>query len=75
MDVHGLNPKQNKTLEEFPVLKKYKEMEFKKKWKKLAINHHPDKLISQGVPEDLIQKNTSRLKEINNAWDIIQNQK
>ena len=49
--------------------------EIKKKWKQLAINHHPDLLMSQGVPEDLIQKSTSRLKEINNAWDIIQNQK
>ena len=49
--------------------------QIKKKWKKLAIDHHPDKLISQGVPKDLIQKSTSRLKEINNAWDIIQNQK
>ena len=35
MDVHGLNPKQNKTLEEFPILKKYKEMDFKERWKKL----------------------------------------
>ena len=49
--------------------------EIKRKWKQLAINHHPDRLISQGVPEDLIQKSTSRLKEINNAWDIIQKQK
>jgi len=35
MDVHGLNPKENKTLEDFPVLKKYREMEFEKKWKEL----------------------------------------
>ena len=49
--------------------------EIKKKWKQLAINHHPDLLMSQGVPEDLIQKSTSRLKEINNAWDTIQNQR
>ena len=49
--------------------------EIKRKWKHLAINHHPDRLISQGVPEDLIQKSTSRLKEINNAWDTIQNQR
>jgi DnaJ like chaperone protein len=49
--------------------------EIKRKWKQLAINHHPDRLISQGVPEDLIQKSTSRLKEINNAWDTIQNQR
>lgn len=49
--------------------------EIKKKWKQLAINHHPDRLISQGIPEDLIQKSTSRLKEINNALDTIQNQR
>ena len=49
--------------------------EIKQKWKQLAINHHPDRLISQGIPEDLIHKSTSRLKEINNAWDTIQNQR
>ena len=49
--------------------------EIKQKWKQLAINHHPDRLISQGIPKDLIQKSTSRLKEINNAWDIIQKQR
>ena len=49
--------------------------EIKQKWKQLAINHHPDRLISQGIPEDLIHKSTSRLKEINNAWDIIQNKR
>ena len=49
--------------------------EIKQKWKQLAINHHPDRLISQGIPEDLIQKSTSRLKEINNAWDTIQKQR
>ena len=49
--------------------------EIRQKWKQLAINHHPDRLISQGIPEDLIHKSTSRLKEINNAWDTIQNQR
>ena len=49
--------------------------EIKKKWKRLAINHHPDNLVSKGLPEDFIQKSTSRLQEINNAWDIIQQKK
>ena len=42
MDVHGLNPKQNKTIDKFPVLAKYKGMEaedsdngFQRKWKEL----------------------------------------
>ena len=49
--------------------------EIKQKWKPLAINHHPDLLISQGIPKDLIHKSTSRLKEINNAWDTIKNKR
>ena len=35
--------------------------------------HHPDRLIAQGMPQDIIENNTYRLKEINNAWDLIKN--
>ncbi len=49
--------------------------EIKNKWKTLAIKHHPDRLIAQGMPKDLIETNTYRLKEINNAWDLIKNKK
>ena len=57
------------------VLKDTPLEEIKKKWKILAMKHHPDRLISQGIPQDLIEKNTYRLKEINNAWDLIKNKK
>ena len=50
-------------------------VEIKNRWKMLASNHHPDKLIAQGLPIDFIEKSTNRLKEINNALDIIKNQK
>ena len=50
-------------------------VEIKNKWKLLASNHHPDKLIAQGLPIDFIEKSTNRLQEINNAWDIIKSQK
>ena len=49
--------------------------EIKNKWKKLAIKHHPDRLIAQGIPQDIIETNTYRLKEINNAWDLIKSKK
>ena len=44
MDVYGKNPKQNKPLNEFPILAKYKEMEetdegYKQKWKELDADH------------------------------------
>ena len=48
-------------------------LEIKNKWKILATNHHPDRLIAQGLPIDFIEKTTLRLQEINNAWDIIKN--
>tara|TARA_A100001035_G_scaffold89714_1_gene69939 strand:- start:314 stop:1048 length:735 start_codon:yes stop_codon:yes gene_type:complete len=57
------------------VLKDSPLEEIKNKWKKLAIKHHPDRLIAQGVPQDIIETNTYRLKEINNAWDLIKNKK
>ena len=38
MDVHGLNPKQNKNIKDFPILAYYKNMEFEKKWNELEKN-------------------------------------
>jgi hypothetical protein len=35
MDVYGLNPKENKKLKEFVTLSKYRDMDYKKKWKAL----------------------------------------
>ena len=53
------------------VLKDAPLEEIKNKWKTLAMKHHPDRLIAQGIPQDIIETNTYRLKEINNAWDLI----
>ena len=38
MDVYGKNPKLNKTIDEFPVMKKYDAMQFAEKWKILDKN-------------------------------------
>ena len=56
------------------VLKDAPLEEIKNKWKTLAMKHHPDRLIAQGIPQDIIETNTYRLKEINNAWDLIKNE-
>ena len=56
------------------VLKDTPLEEIKNKWKTLAMKHHPDRLIAQGIPQDIIETNTYRLKEINNAWDLIKNE-
>ena len=56
----------------FRSIRRHPIKNIKIKWKILAINHHPDRLIAKGMPEDFIEKSTARLQEINNAWDIIQ---
>ena len=35
MDVHGINPKQNKNMEDFPTYNKFANMDFDVKWKEL----------------------------------------
>ena len=34
--------------------------EIKNRWKTLAMKHHPDRLIAQGMPQDIIENNTYR---------------
>ena len=46
--------------------------EIKRAYRKLISQYHPDKLIGQGVPEDMIQKATERSKEIHSAFDLIE---
>ena len=70
--------KLNKFIDPFQTLGISKDTpleEIKNRWKTLAMKHHPDRLIAQGIPQDIIETNTYRLKEINNAWDLIKNKK
>ncbi len=45
--------------------------DLKKAYRKLMSQYHPDKLIGQGLPEDMIQEATERSKEIQAAYDVI----
>ena len=44
----------------------------KRAYRKLISQYHPDKLIGQGVPEDMIKKATERSKEIHAAYELIE---
>ncbi len=46
--------------------------EIKRAYRKLISQYHPDKLIGQGVPEDMIKKATERSKEIHAAYELIE---
>lgn len=43
----------------------------KRAYRKLISEFHPDKLIGQGVPEDMIKAATERSQEIQRAYDVI----
>jgi DnaJ like chaperone protein len=45
--------------------------EIKRAYRKLMSQYHPDKLIGQGLPEDMIAMATEQAKEIQLAYDLI----
>jgi DnaJ like chaperone protein len=47
------------------------DQQIKRAYRKLMSQHHPDKLMGQGVPEDMIQVATEKAKEIQLAYDLI----
>ena len=44
----------------------------RKKYIKLSKNHHPDLLISKGVPKEVIDESKKKMRAINSAWDQVQ---
>lgn len=45
--------------------------ELKKAYRKLMSQYHPDKLVGQGVPEEMVKVATERSQEIQAAYDLI----
>ncbi len=57
------------------VSKDNTDQEIKRAYRKLMSQYHPDKLIGQGLPEDMIKEATERAKEIQVAYDLIKKQR
>ncbi len=45
--------------------------EIKRVYRRLILEHHPDRLMAKGVPEELIVMATTRVAAINSAYDLI----
>jgi DnaJ like chaperone protein len=45
--------------------------EIRRVYRSLVAEHHPDRLIAKGVPEDLIDVATARMKSINLAYQAL----
>ena len=46
--------------------------DIRKKYLKLSKEHHPDLLISKGVPQEVIDESKNKMRAINSAWTQIQ---
>ncbi len=45
--------------------------EVKRHYRRLMSRHHPDKLASQGLPEEMMRAATERTQQIKAAWDAV----
>lgn len=53
------------------VTKNSTDQEIKRAYRKLMSQYHPDKLMGQGVPEEMIAVATEQAKEVQAAYDLI----
>tara|TARA_B100001564_G_scaffold138339_1_gene116186 strand:- start:69 stop:794 length:726 start_codon:yes stop_codon:yes gene_type:complete len=44
----------------------------RKRYLKLSKEHHPDLLMSKGVPQEVIDESKAKMRVINSAWDQVQ---
>ena len=44
----------------------------RKRYIKLSKEHHPDLLLSKGVPPEVIEESKKKMRSINSAWDQVQ---
>jgi len=53
------------------ITKEATDQEIKRAYRKLMSQYHPDKLIGQGVPQDMIAMATAQAQEVQAAYDLI----
>jgi DnaJ like chaperone protein len=53
------------------VTKDSSEAEIKKAYRRLMSQHHPDKLVSKGLPDEMIALATEKTQEIRKAYELI----
>jgi len=47
------------------------EAEVKKAYRRLMSQHHPDKLVAKGLPDEMIKLATEKTQEIRKAYDLV----
>jgi DnaJ like chaperone protein len=49
--------------------------EIKRAYRRLISQHHPDKLVSKGLPEDMMQVAAKKTHEIKQAYEVIRRER
>ena len=57
------------------VTTKNTDKEIKRAYRKLMSQYHPDKLMGQGVPDEMISIATEQAKEVQTAYDLIKKER
>lgn len=47
--------------------------EVRKRYRRLLSQHHPDKLVAKGLPEEMLKLANQKTHEIRSAWEMIKN--
>ena len=53
------------------LTRKASDADIKKAYRKLVSQYHPDKLVSRGLPEEMMEMAKTRVRDINTAYDRI----
>ena len=53
------------------VSKNASEKELKSAFKKKAMEHHPDRVVSRGLAPELVKTANKKFSEIQNAYDLV----
>jgi DnaJ like chaperone protein len=61
----------NLAYEALGVTKEQSDVDIKKAYRKLMSQYHPDKLIGQGLPDDMVKAATERSQEVQAAYEMI----
>mgnify|MGYP001812082936 FL=1 len=73
----GFSPQPGTSLEDaydaLGVTPEVGDKDLKRAYRKLMSENHPDKLIAQGVPEDMVKLATERSQEIQAAYEMVKN--
>ena len=57
------------------VARSASDTEVRDAYRRLARDHHPDRLVAQGMPEEFMKVATEKMARINAAWDAVRSQR